>query len=401
MEGGRQPQQQQQQQQQQQPEHGGMGLGIPYPVPWPTMVAPMAHYGPMPPLMLPAVLLMPAAFYAAAGPPLAPAAVPASEAKGRTPREVPGASASTTSRATTERANPHPIEPTEPTSRAATHIQRLYRGHRVRKDFPTLRINDIARARHPAVYQTELLLQELLLGQLIPECLVEVMEEGTGGGLYHPVCRTRDFQCQRLRYHLLEEAASAGTRSILAHLLEELAREVVDTMHSPDPVEDLCCGLVEEVVTECQAALLHQLIRELVGEAVQAEGAQRLLGELVDELVRDLGIPEAAWEAGLEELVLEQLVDQEISYDVTQTCLQVAKALGLRVLVPPQRAQPKSATLDYALDYFLDRALFQACLQEVDVGHGATGDPLAPLRLAESGRHHLLDQLLAQALLRQ
>ncbi len=29
--------------------------------------------------------------------------------------------------------------------------------------------NDIARARHPAVYQTELLLQELLLGQLIPE----------------------------------------------------------------------------------------------------------------------------------------------------------------------------------------------------------------------------------------
>jgi hypothetical protein len=124
--------------------------------------------------------------------------------------------------------------------RAATTIQRVFRGYRVRKSFVSLKLNPIMKETHPHVYYTELILQTILVDEIY-EMLTDLSEER-----YLPLRRSEELKARRFLRH------------VFRGLIHEAACEVRGTVTaSEDGPVPYYISVYEEILKEICVEFVH------------------------------------------------------------------------------------------------------------------------------------------------
>lgn len=271
---------------------------------------------------------------------------------------------------------------------AATIIQKIYRGYRVREQIRYLKYVTKKRAAYELVDQ---LIDEYMSTEVIPDLLIEILKEYDAHGGLDPeslIVSISVAVCDDLIRTLLPKI----TRDVVVEANNEMVRDYMLSgwQQAVNPVTSVCNEMIEMYVTKTVHEVVHDVTSSLVEDQLLTSRAEFCLDLLISETC--LHLLEGIASVSLYECHIESIAD-EITGDVLAPLLFEFVRVALQESSDAVRQQQVEAVSDFAVDKVLDDLMLQQLL-----GHVADcGD----LFMCGVISHRLLDTVLAGFLLQQ
>ncbi|KAJ3044631.1 hypothetical protein HDV00_001557 [Rhizophlyctis rosea] len=264
---------------------------------------------------------------------------------------------------------------------AATNIQRVFRGHRIRLRFGDLKVNEIVHAKTPDLYWTEKIIKDAIEKEMIPDLLVEL-----SASVYSPVCctptpiaslkppdsidmmtfdqlwRTKEMRAYRMRYDLLEDVISQCIREDMA----DIAAVAGDgqLVCQLDPYSTTLQSIVDEVLEDMLRDVVKSAIQDAVNVHMANIQADRIYGILLSEVVEEMQLTREASIDVLQAAVLDDLLDDVMAEEAGEMFPRLA--LEMKISIGPSAKQyPQSHTIDAIMDLLFDDMVMEHLLMGV------------------------------------
>ncbi|XP_048588480.1 uncharacterized protein LOC5511015 isoform X2 [Nematostella vectensis] len=166
-------------------------------------------------------------------------------------------------------------------SQAATSIQRHFRGWRVRKSSWIFQLRWLGKSSN-ARHFTEGLIEEFLIEDIIPDLLIDVLSHKKTLNPSHP--------WYRLASHVCTDLINEDLNLIINQLAAGVFYTHVPIQYLPshDPLREISCDLIEEVVMETSLPIVKSAIGDLVTGHMTEKKRDDWLEELILETIHPM-----------------------------------------------------------------------------------------------------------------
>ncbi|KAJ3282408.1 hypothetical protein HK104_010907 [Borealophlyctis nickersoniae] len=247
--------------------------------------------------------------------------------------------------------------------KAATTIQRYFRGYAARRRYGDVKVNDIVRRRAPDLYMLEAIIRDVVAKEMIPDMLVELCEDA-----YYPISKSANLRAHRIRYHIMEETLAECIRDCVSEVVVEFADSCLSA--PPDPVTVCLHDIINETVDEILSDVAGEAVVESAEDYVVESQCRDIFEDLLAEVADEMGILRQTKNEMLQVAVWDDLVDVEIDDQLQGILDELSMQLKIPIR-PVHRPKPKSRTLNTIMEYILDTMVLERLVDHVASG-GAT-----------------------------